>query len=100
MFQEAKRIPAPEDYTENFLEQKTDAAQKRYELIFPALQEERCITDERYRNALFKKIAEENMCKCSVAVTPSNPQVMNWRLLLLSGSDIKPMNGYLLSRKS
>lgn len=60
MFQEAKRIPAPDEYTANCLERRTEAAQKRYELISPALQEERCITDESYRNALFKKIAEEN----------------------------------------
>jgi len=60
VFQGTKRIPAPEEYTENFLAQRTEAAQERYELIFPALQEERCITDESYRNTLFKKIAEEN----------------------------------------
>lgn len=60
VFQEAKRIPAPEEYTENLLEKRTEAAQRRYELISPALRDERCITDESYRNALFKKIAEEN----------------------------------------
>ena len=60
LFQLAKRIPAPEGYTENFLGTRTEAAQERFELICPALREERCITDESYRNALFKKIAEEN----------------------------------------
>ena len=60
LFQLAKRIPAPEEYTANFLEKRTEAAQRRYELIRPALLDERCITDERHRNALFKKIAEEN----------------------------------------
>lgn len=50
LFQLAKRIPAPEEYTANFLEKRTEAAQRRYELICPALRDERCITDERHRN--------------------------------------------------
>lgn len=59
-FQLTRRVPAPEEYIANFMAQRTEAAKARYELIRPALQEERCITDASYRSTLFKKIAEEN----------------------------------------
>lgn len=57
-FGQTKRIATPEEYLECFQEKRTAAAQKRYELIYTALREKRCITDDRYRSALFKKIAE------------------------------------------
>lgn len=59
-FKLAKRIPAPEEYIENFMVSRTEAAKARYELIRPALQNTRCITDSSFRSTLFKRIADEN----------------------------------------
>lgn len=56
----AKRIAAPQDYADSFTEQRTAAAEKRYQLIRPAVEDTRCITDADFRSALFKTIAEEN----------------------------------------
>lgn len=56
----AKRIAAPQDYADSLTEQRTAAAEKRYQLIRPAVEDARCIRDADFRSALFKSIAEEN----------------------------------------
>lgn len=59
-FESAQRTEAPEGYTEGLTEPRTAAAERRYQLIRPAVEDARCITDADFRSALFKTIAEEN----------------------------------------
>ena len=53
-FREAKRIQAPEGYASALLEERSKAAQERYELIEPILRNEVCITDRYYRRDLMR----------------------------------------------
>jgi len=55
----AERIAAPEEYVRN-MERAKSKAQQRYELLRPALDDTRCITDEAYRAGMFRQIADEN----------------------------------------
>ena len=55
-----ERIEAPEEYIANRKRVMSDAQKKRYQLIKPALEDSRCITDLSFRQECFRKIAEEN----------------------------------------
>ena len=55
----AERIAAPEEYARNMERPKSNAQQQRYDLLRPALEDDRCITDEAHRMAVFAAIARE-----------------------------------------
>jgi hypothetical protein len=74
MFKSAKRIPSPDEYTANFLREKTDAAKIRYDLIYPALRDDRCIADANHRNALFNWLLGRSKCLMKpVFISPITP---------------------------
>ena len=56
----AERIAAPEEYVRNRERPKSNAQQQRYDLLRPALEDDRCITDEAHRTAVFAAIAREH----------------------------------------
>lgn len=59
-FDRAERIAAPQEYARNMKKPRSEAQQRRYELIKPALDDTRCITDESHRVEVFRQIAAEN----------------------------------------
>lgn len=56
----AERIAAPEEYVRNRERPMSAAQQQRYDLLRPALEDDRCITDEAHRTEVFAAIAREN----------------------------------------
>lgn len=56
----AERISPPQEYVRNMEKPRTEAQQRRYELIKPALDDTRCITDESHRMEVFRQIAADN----------------------------------------
>lgn len=56
----AERIAAPEEYVRNRERPMSAAQQQRYDLLRPALEDDRCITDEAHRTEVFAVIAREN----------------------------------------
>lgn len=56
----AERIAAPEEYVRNRERPMSAAQQQRYDLLRPALEDDRCITDEAHRTEVFTAIAREN----------------------------------------
>ncbi len=56
----AERIAAPEEYVRNRERPMSAAQQQRYDLLRPALEDDRCITDEAHRTEVFAAIAREH----------------------------------------
>ena len=56
----AERISAPEEYVRNRERPMSAAQQQRYDMIRPALDDTRCITDEAHRTEVFAAIAREH----------------------------------------
>ena len=59
-FEQAERIPAPEEYAANKTREMTKAQRKRYELLESVLDDPHCIMDSEYRQDLLGRIAKEN----------------------------------------
>lgn len=59
-FGRAERIAPPQEYVKNMERPRSEAQQVRYDLIKPALDDTRCITDEAHRKEVFRRIAAEN----------------------------------------
>lgn len=59
-FGRAERIAPPQEYVKNMERPRSEAQQVRYDLIKPALDDTRCITDEAHRREVFRRIAAEN----------------------------------------
>lgn len=56
----AERISPPQEYVRNMEKPRTEAQQRRFELLKPALDDMRCITDESHRMEVFRQIAADN----------------------------------------
>ena len=56
----AERITAPEEYVRNRERPMSAAQQQRYDMLRPALDDARCITDEAHRAEVFAAIAREH----------------------------------------
>lgn len=56
----AERISPPQEYIRNMEKPRTEAQQRRYDLLKPALDDTRCITDESHRMEVFRQIAADN----------------------------------------
>lgn len=56
----AERITAPEEYVRNRERPMSAAQQQRYDMLRPALDDARCITDEAHRTEVFATIAREH----------------------------------------
>ena len=56
----AERITAPEEYVRNRERPMSAAQQQRYDMLRPALDDARCITDEAHRTEAFAAIAREH----------------------------------------
>ena len=56
----AERIAAPEEYVRNRERPMSAAQQQRYDMLRPALDDARCITDEAHRTEVFAAIAREH----------------------------------------
>lgn len=56
----AERITAPEEYARNRERPMSAAQQQRYDMLRPALDDARCITDEAHRAEVFAAIAREH----------------------------------------
>lgn len=56
----AERIAAPEEYVRNRERPMSAAQQQRYDMLRPALDDARCITDEAHRAEVFAAIAQEH----------------------------------------
>lgn len=56
----AERIAAPEEYVRNRERPMSAAQRQRYDMLRPALEDDRCITDEAHRTEAFAAIAREH----------------------------------------
>ena len=56
----AERIAAPEEYVRNRERPMSAAQRQRYDMLRPALEDDRCITDEAHRTEVFAAIAREH----------------------------------------
>ena len=56
----AERITAPEEYVRNRERPMSAAQRQRYDMLRPALEDDRCITDEAHRTEAFAAIAREH----------------------------------------
>lgn len=59
-FERAERIPPPEDFIRASTGKCSEAEQRRFEILRPALEEERCITDPEFRRRTFRELEESS----------------------------------------